>query len=636
MRIRWWVPVLVLLLLAPLAGAHEGEKHEDVREAPATAAAPAASPRVQTQDIQAGSSKYRVTFRQVPADPHPGNPLMVTLQVQEILSPPDPLLGDLGPASVRKLVTALQGPAAPEVTPVPQEAGLYELPFTPARPGTYRLGIQIELAQGALSTGLEIPVTRLWARNLAWWAGWGLLGLLGLIVSVEVIRGVSRPHVATRLGVAGSGLSLAAAGLLYWGSRTPSPTTPPAHSQAAQTQTSAAEAGVRVPEALQRRLRLRVVPVQEVVLPQTLEVPGQLEVPQGKTHRLASPVTGRVLTGSFPQLGDRVEAGQILATVEEILTSADRVSVRGQRVELEARRLDFETQRLQLRRAVVQLESEYRVAQSRLTQRRSELMRAERLFEIQVLAEKDLVANRFAVEQARRELEGVRRELAVARQGPAIPRLPQPLGVQTYDVTSPVTGTVSAIDVASGETVDPSQTLFQVDDLTVLWARARVPERDLQLAEQARRAEVRPIAYPGRVYNARRVSLGTRVDPESRTASVLYAFANPGARLLSGLAVRVELQGGSQRALSVPVQAVLKLEGEERVFVQTDPEHFVARTVKVSERRGDRALIREGLEAGTPVLVEGAGQLASELARQGGAGTSTPTPAATPESGDHH
>lgn len=615
--------VVILLLIGWLLGgvasqAHEGEKHEDVREAAGPSPAPAGSPRVQAQTIQVGAKSYLVTFRQTPAESHPGVPLALSVQLEEVLNPPDPLLGERGPATVKNLVTQLQGPAAPEIKPVATEPGLFELPLTPPRPGLYRLGLQAQLAEGALSSSLEIPVSRTWERNLAWWAGWGSLALLGLVAGLEVVRGLSRPHAAARLGAATTGLGLAAAGLLFWGSQVPPVASAPPTAEHREATTTDEQAGVQVPEELQRRLRLRVVPAQEQSLPQTLEVPGQLEVAQGKTHRLASPVTGRVVTASFPQLGDRVEAGQVLATVEEILTSADRVSVRGQRVDLEARRLDFESQRLQFRRSVVQLEAEARVAQSRLAQRRSELLRAQRLFEIQVLAEKDLVANQFAVEQARRELEGVRRELAVARQVPAIPNLPPPLGVQSFDVVAPITGTVSAIDVASGETVDPSQTLFEVDDLTVLWARARVPERDLGLAEQSRRAEVRAIAYPGRVYNARLVSLGTRIDPESRTASAIYALPNPGLRLLSGLAVRVRLLGGSRQALTVPAQAVLKFEGEERVFVQTAPDRFQARTVKVQERRDGRAWITEGLQDGSPVLVEGAGQLASELARRGG------------------
>lgn len=608
------IAFLLVLVLAAAAPAHEGEVHEDLRggesPAPAAGGSPAAPARTETQELEAGGRRYRLTFTQTPEAPLTGREVVVEVHVEQVLDPPDPLLGPASPVVGAQVQASLEGRDLESHAEA--EPGYYGVHFTPRGPGEHRLLLQVRPPDGApFSSTWTVRATRPPARNAA------LLGALGIVLGLVLLTALRGRRRGLR-GLAPAwvvGCALAG-GLAAWALLAPVPPVEPVAGRPAAP--AEPERGVRVPEDVQRRLGIEVHPAELETLPETVEVPGQLEAPQGRSHQVTAPVTGRVVGGTLPQVGDRVERGQVLAVVEEVLGSADRVSVRNQRVELEARRLEFETRRLEQRGRIAELEKERRVAGSVLAQRGLELDRAERLLAIEAVPRKEVDAARYALEQARRDLQGLDRELSVARQLPELPVLPAPSGVQSYDVVSPVSGTVAEVEVAPGETVEPSKALFTVVDLSDLWVRARLPERYLGIVGEATRARVTPVAFPRDVRDARLHSVGTAVDPQSRTASVIYRLPNPGLKLLQGMAVRVQLLGATQRVLTVPEDAVLRVEGEDRVFVRVAPDRFEARTIQVRGTRQGRALVAGGLEAGTPVVVAGAGQLASELARRGG------------------
>lgn len=610
---RRWLVLLLALLLCGSAGAHEGEEHEDLREAeahaaesPAAAAAPA-STRTERQELTVGGRRYRLTFTQVPPEARVGAEVEVELRVETVLDPPDPLLGAGAPVAGVTVTATLDGQSLdvhPEAAP-----GTYGVHFAPTSPGTQRIVWQV--APTGLSATFTVQVAG--GRHPA---VWGAAGVLLLALLVTLVRG--RALGPRRVGIAWAGALVIAAALLAWAFLLPDRAPEPEVPVATRPRPAVAQRGVQVPVELQQRLGMRIQRAELRSLPQTVEVQGTLEAPQGKAHDLSAPVVGRVVGGQLPQIGDPVREGQVLAVVEEILSSSDRVEMRGQRVELEARRLEFETQRLAQQQRTAELQTERRVAESVVAQRELEMSRAQRLFEIQAVAKKEVDAARFALEQARRELQGVTREIDLSRQLPPVPELPDPLGVQSYEVISPVSGTITGGEIAIGEAVDPAKTLFTVVDLSTLWARARVPERYLGLAREATRARVTPVAFPQDTRIADFHSMGAAMDPQTRTAPVIYRLPNPGVKLLVGMAVRVQLLGVTDRVLTVPEDAVLRVEGEDRVFVRVAPDRFEARTVEVEGVRDGQAILARGLEPGTAVVVEGAGQLASELARRGG------------------
>lgn len=278
------------------------------------------------------------------------------------------------------------------------------------------------------------------------------------------------------------------------------------------------------------------------------------------------------------------------------------------------RQLDFATRQMELRRQMAELQARRQVASSELRQRRLNLTRSEQLYAIQVIPLKELQATRTALREGEQELAGLDRQLVVVRGAPIPPELPAAVSLQRYAIQSPVNGVVAKVEAAPEEVVEPTKALIQVVDLSTVWISARVSETDLGLVRSYGRARIRVPAYP-EAFPGRFVSVAPALDAETRTAPVFFAVDNRGGKLLDGMSAEVELLGAKDRVLLVPSQALVTQDGQARLFVQTDEQHFEARTVTPGRVIGKQTVV-EGVDPGARVLISGVAGLASELAKR--------------------
>lgn len=179
-------------------------------------------------------------------------------------------------------------------------------------------------------------------------------------------------------------------------------------------------------------------------------------------------------------------------------------------------------------------------------------------------------------------------------------------------VESPITGTVTQVNVKPGEAVDLMTAMAKVVDLDRLVVSAGVPSAELAAVELGQTAEV-------------------SVDDSSAPLSGVIDYISPQVDLRSGTAVvRAELASGSslrpgqfvtlrivtavhEDRLAVPVQSVVRNEQGANVvaIVQGDTARQV--TVQADLRDGDLVEIQaDGLQAGMTVVTEGAYGLPEE------------------------
>jgi membrane fusion protein (multidrug efflux system) len=83
-------------------------------------------------------------------------------------------------------------------------------------------------------------------------------------------------------------------------------------------------------------------------------------------------------------------------------------------------------------------------------------------------------------------------------------------------------------------------------------------------------------------------------------------FPNPDLVLLPGKSIRVRVPIGEKSGVFlVPQQAVRELQGVPSVYLVSNDNTVVTRTVTTADRLGDFWVIEKGLEAGDRVIVEG-------------------------------
>src|SRR5262249_29602250 len=143
---------------------------------------------------------------------------------------------------------------------------------------------------------------------------------------------------------------------------------------------------------------------------------------------------------------------------------------------------------------------------------------------------------------------------ALLRDGKPRPGLALP-------VRSPVAGTVTHADLAVGKVVEPLEHLFEVVDLSSVWVRIDVLERDARRVIAGRPVEIRLTPSPGEVFRAAVTVAGYALDPRTHLTAAWAELPNPPGgepRLLPGMTgeARVILPGPF--AVTLPAGAVVR------------------------------------------------------------------------------
>jgi Cu(I)/Ag(I) efflux system membrane fusion protein len=176
---------------------------------------------------------------------------------------------------------------------------------------------------------------------------------------------------------------------------------------------------------------------------------------------------------------------------------------------------------------------------------------------------------------------------------------------EVVTLRSPVSGYVIALGTVQGDRVDPDRELFEVADLSRVWAIADVYERDLARVKPGLSATLTLDAYPGKSFTGRVEYVYPRLDPETRTLPIRVAFPNDRGLLKPGLFGTVELLLPAKDAVTVPSEAIIDTGDRQYVFVESSPGHFEPRVVTVGEHGGDRVAVLSGLSDGDRVASSG-------------------------------
>jgi Cu(I)/Ag(I) efflux system membrane fusion protein len=176
---------------------------------------------------------------------------------------------------------------------------------------------------------------------------------------------------------------------------------------------------------------------------------------------------------------------------------------------------------------------------------------------------------------------------------------------EVVTIRSPVAGYVVGLNVVQGDRVDPDRELFDVADLSRVWAIGDVYERDVGRVKPGLAAALTLDAYPGKRFDGRIEYVYPRLEPETRTLPVRVAFANAQGALKPGLFGTVEIGLPAKTGVTVPSEAVIDTGDRRYVFVETAPGHFDPRVVTAGERSGERIEILDGVAAGERVASSG-------------------------------
>ena len=202
----------------------------------------------------------------------------------------------------------------------------------------------------------------------------------------------------------------------------------------------------------------------------------------------------------------------------------------------------------------------------------------------------------------------------VVKTGEALAVIESNESLQPYEVKSEIDGTVIKRDIALGEFVDTSKTIFIVADLSNVWVDFSVYRHESENLRVGQKVLIQPNERADKIEST--ISYISPFGLENTQTTLARAVVpNDNGQFRPGLFINGDvIIGEAQVPVAVKAGAVQTIEDKPIVFIQTG-KGFEMREVTTGERDDERVEIRSGVAAGEKYAAENSFLLKSELAR---------------------
>lgn len=338
-------------------------------------------------------------------------------------------------------------------------------------------------------------------------------------------------------------------------------------------------------------------------------------IPAAQNQAVVAPPVGGLIAGSgLPRIGQRVGRGQTIALLRQTPTAAEASQIATANAQLRIEGTRFEAERRGIAEKLNAAKAEMDVA-------KRDYERSQRLYARQAISQQKLEQNEAGYKVAEAGYNAAVKQQEVLNASEQNKALAPITTATSYTVTAPISGTIVKVHKAMGEQVASGEAIVEIVNLETVWVEAPIFERDLEKLSGRTRALFTTTAYPGTEFKGAVVDISPVIDPEKRTANVIFAVPNGGRPLRIGMQANVRLDTGeSVDAVVIPAAAVLEHEGKKIVYVLLSGEEFERREVTLGDEYGNQVAVLEGLKSGERVVTQGALQLKLQELRPADAG----------------
>ncbi len=320
---------------------------------------------------------------------------------------------------------------------------------------------------------------------------------------------------------------------------------------------------------------------------QERSLPGEVQLDDTRTVRVASPLTG-LITRRFITPGAKVEAGTPLFEVDSP--------------------------------EVAEAKSSYLKAVAGYDLAVKSAEREARLFAQKIAAEVEVQAAKAKRTEAETEIAAARgRLLRLGLTKTETESISVKNGAASLNglvvIRATKAGTVIEGNAASGERAETGKELLTISDLGTVWVMADLKETELAALANATGGEAKVDAM-GRSFSGRLDTVAGRMSEATRTAKARFSVDNAEGLLKPGMFVSVRLLLPAKgETLVVPKVAVLADEGRTFVFTHKEGDYWIRRPVTLGARFDGMVEIASGITAEQKIITDGSFLLKSDVLR---------------------
>ena len=177
--------------------------------------------------------------------------------------------------------------------------------------------------------------------------------------------------------------------------------------------------------------------------------------------------------------------------------------------------------------------------------------------------------------------------------------------ISDRSIRAPFDGVLGLRQVSVGALVEPGDLITTIDDLSRIKLDFNVPATYLAVLQPGSAIRAYSAGWGDERFEGTVDTIGTRIDPETRSVLIRAVIPNREMRLRPGLLMTVELLNRERQALMIPEEALVPV--QRRHYVLTvEAERIVQRKeVVIGQRQSGMVEVSEGLQPGERVIVRG-------------------------------
>ena len=317
------------------------------------------------------------------------------------------------------------------------------------------------------------------------------------------------------------------------------------------------DGSIFLPKPTQRLLEVRTRHVQAETARRTLRLAGRVVANPNGSAIVQSAVEGRIapVNGRFPQVGQVVKAGEVLAHVRPVLAAIDRSDVE---------------------QTAGNLDQQIALAQNKLDQFRK-------------------FASTFPAERiktAEIELENLKQRRAALNKRQA----------GREELIAPIDGVIMSSQAQIGQVVSSKDVLFNIMQPKAIWVEALAYDN----VDVATLGAAEAKSHDHASASLKLIGANPALAQHATVLRFDVTGEAPHFRLGRNVSVLVEM-GEQMTGIVLPRSAVVQApNGQHVVFRHAEPERFEPKAIKFVEIDAARALVTAGVEPGEKIAVEAA------------------------------
>jgi len=303
--------------------------------------------------------------------------------------------------------------------------------------------------------------------------------------------------------------------------------------ETSKTENKEKESGLELSPEQMKSVGIETGPIEQKNLDAVVKANGQLAVPpQNKAD--VSILSGGIISNIEVLEGQQVHKGQVLVTVKN--------------------------------QDLIKLEQDYLAAKNNFTYIQAEYDRQSQLKAAGAGTGKSFQASESTYNAERSRLSAYESQLQQLGVSPG--RINNGYIVSQFPVTSPISGTVGTITANIGAYVQPGTSIMEVVDNSKIHCDLTVFEKDLMAVKVGQKVSFQLTNQDNQVITGVINGVNKSFENESKGVIVHAVINNKQHQnLIPGMYVTALISTGSKLTAAVPVDAVVRSEGKQYIFV---------------------------------------------------------------------